>query len=52
MAIKENRGDVIQTTAGYWASDGPRPSFVKSKFLSLALSQPFVKKCEPEGHPH
>jgi hypothetical protein len=52
MAIKENKGGVIQTTAGYWASDGPRPSFVKSKFLSLALSQPFVEKCTLEGRHH
>ncbi len=52
MAIKENRGGVIQTMAGYRASDGRRPAFVKSKFLSLALSQPFVEKCTLEGRHH
>jgi len=35
MAVRDDRSDVKQTTAGFWASDGPRPSFVKSKFLSF-----------------
>ncbi|MDP6123015.1 MAG: hypothetical protein QF728_03860 [Arenicellales bacterium] len=52
MAVRDDRSDVKQTTAGFWASDGPRPSFVKSKFLSLALSQPFVEKCTLEGRHH